>query len=99
MKKCDYFTTKEKGIHHYLMNALCDRLCMLKKLYSIVIRGRFVVQLLCKLFYGIIVFQKVVQSATDIICIDVRVYIYKVYRYQVILYEFRLFARNLSFGL
>lgn len=43
MKKCDYFTTKEKGIHHYLMNALCVRLRMLEKFYSIVIRRRFVV--------------------------------------------------------
>lgn len=43
MKKCDYFTTNEKGIHHYLMNALCYKLYMLEKPYAIVIRRRFVV--------------------------------------------------------
>ena len=43
MKKCDYFTTKEKGIHHYLMNALSVRLDMLEKFYSIVVRRGFIV--------------------------------------------------------
>jgi hypothetical protein len=43
VRKYDYFTTNEKGIHHYLMNALCVRLDMLEKFYSIVVRRGFIV--------------------------------------------------------